>query len=303
MKFLAFMLGGFLAVGALMLLPSATTSDQLPVPSNAFLHQVVKPIDLNRTFELAGEAIPMHNQDVLQRIDRELLINAYSHATTIINMKRAYEVFPVIERILAEEGIPDDFKYLAVAESNLVNQATSNVGAKGVWQFMEGTAREYGMEVNGEIDERLDLEKSTRAACKYLRNAHNRYGSWIMAAASYNMGPSGLQRDASAQKMSKYWDINLNNETSRYVFRILAIKDIMSNPEAYGFFIENRHMYKETGNISTITVDTSVPSWVDFAIANGSSLRLLKFYNPWIVGGSLSNKSGKSYQVKIARID
>ncbi len=300
MKILVFVAGIFVTIAVLALFPAATGIDQLPIPSNSYLNQVVKPIDLNRDFDFGGESLPMSNDDVKQRLDRELLLNAYSQANMMMNLKRSGEVFPTIERILAEEGIPDDFKYLAVAESNLVNQATSSVGAKGVWQFMPGTGKEYNLEINDDVDERLNLEKATRSACKFIRYLYNRYGSWIMAAAAYNMGASGLNRDATAQKVDKYWDIQLNQETLRYVFRCIAIKDIMRNPEAYGFFIEQRHKYPEPYNFQTIEVNTSVPSWVEFAVANGSTLRLIKFYNPWIVGNSLSNKSGKVYQVRVA---
>jgi membrane-bound lytic murein transglycosylase D len=292
-----FLLAGSLAVVlALIALPSFTGTDQLPIPSRSFLSQVVKSIDLDRSFTLGGDAVPMHNDDAKQRLDRELMLNAYQHANMLLNIKRSGTYFPDVERILAENGIPDDFKYLAVAESALGNVAVSSAGAKGLWQFMEGTGREYGLEINGAVDERLHFEKSTRAACKMLRNLHNKFGSWTMAAAAYNMGAGGLSRDMGNQSQGNYWDTHLNQETGRYVFRIIAIKDIMENPEAYGFFVKPEDKYPSliTGRVEVVE---SVPDLIAFALARGTTFRQIKVYNPWILGSSLPARGGKSYEI------
>lgn len=280
---------------------SYTEKNEPPLAAGTYLTQQIKSVDLNRQFDFSGELLPMENFDVQQRLDRELLINAYTHSTTLMNIKKANAMFPAIEHILAENGVPDDFKYLAVAESNLGNGAVSRTGAKGIWQFMEGTAKEFDLEVNDEIDERMNLEKATVAACAFIKQLKDRYGSWTMAAAAYNMGAGGLNRDVNSQKNSTYYDLNLNSETSRYVFRIVAIKDILQHPEAYGFFVDNDHLYAPLDDYVSLQVDGPIPSWADFAISNGVTYRMLKLYNPWITGSSLTNKAKKTYLVRIPK--
>ncbi len=264
------------------------------------LPQVIKPMDLNRAFSFAGEALPMDNFDVKERLDMELMRNSYYHSKTIVNIKRANRFFPVIERILAEEGVPDDLKYLAVAESDLSN-ATSPAGAKGVWQFMKKTGQSYGLQVSKEIDERYHLEKSTRAACKYLKKLKARFGSWTLAAAAYNMGGTRLNKEKSSQRESNYFDLNLNRETSKYVFRIVALKEILSRPNDFGFYIADSELYPPLDNYNSVEVNTSIANWGDFAKKYNVSYRMLKVYNPWLTAGKLTNNAGKSYTIHIPK--
>lgn len=257
----------------------------------------VQPTD---DFWFAGERIPVENFDVRERLERELIVNSYRHSTTILNLKNSARYFPVIESILKEAGVPDDFKYLAVAESDLRN-ATSSAGAKGIWQFMEGTAGDYGMEVTKEVDERLNLEKSTRAACKYLKHYKDVFGSWALVAAAYNMGPAGLRNEMQTQKMENYYDLNLSEETNRYIFRLVAIKHVMEHPELYGFDMKTEQLYPPLDNFALVTVDSSIASLGDFAKQFGTSYRMLKIYNPWLKGSSLTNTKRKVYDIKIPK--
>ncbi len=268
--------------------------------SDKQLPQTVHSIDLDKPFSFAEERVPTDIFDIRERLDRELLRSAYWHSNTVLNLKRARRFFPVIERILAENEVPADFKYLAVAESDLSN-AVSPAGAKGVWQFMKGTGREYGLEVNNEVDERYHLEKSTTAACKYLKSLKKRFGSWTMAAAAYNMGGSRLNREANVQRGASYYDLNLNQETARYVFRILALKEIMSDPEAFGFFIDEKDKYPPLDSFYEVEVKEGIPNLGDFAQKYGISYRQLKVYNPWLISSKLTNKSKKTYQVRIPK--
>jgi len=247
--------------------------------------------------DFAGESTPLNIIDVKERFERELLVNANLDATTLLIIKRANRAFPVIEPILAKYGVPDDFKYLAVAESGLLN-ATSSAGAKGVWQFMPETAREYGMEVNDLVDERYHLEKSTEAACRYLLNAKQRFGSWTMAAASYNGGITGVNRQIEIQKVSNYYDLLLTDETFRYVFRILALKEIMKNPLIYGFTIVPEELY-ENLPVRKIEVDTTIIDLADFAKAQGINYKILKIHNPWLRDKKLLNTARRKYMIDI----
>jgi hypothetical protein len=260
----------------------------------------VRAFDLNKTFDFAGERYPVEIFDVKERLDREIMINAYMQSTTALNLKLAARYFPVIEPILAEEGLPDDFKYLAVAESTLRN-VTSNAGAKGVWQFMKPTAIQYGMEVNDEIDERYNLEKATRAACRLLKDNKNQFGSWILASAAYNEGAPRLSKEMNEQRAKSFFDLNLNEETSRYVFRIMAIKEIMQHPQDYEFQIENEHLYEPFLPCSEVSVSEPVANWADFAAQYGLNYRTFKIYNPWLISPSLTNKLKKTYTVKIPK--
>jgi membrane-bound lytic murein transglycosylase D len=228
------------------------------------------------------------------------MINAYMQSTTALNIKLAARYFPVIERILEEEGLPADIKYLAVAESTLRN-VTSNAGAKGVWQFMKPTAMQYGLEVNDEVDERYHLEKATRAACTYLKSLKNQFGSWLLAAAAYNEGGPRLSKEMNEQRAKNYFDLNLNEETSRYVFRIMAIKEIMQNPQTYGFYIEDEYLYERFKEYDEVTINEAVPNWGDFAARYNLNYRNFKIYNPWIISPAFSNKLKRTYKVKIPK--
>lgn len=247
--------------------------------------------------EFAGEATPLNVADVRERFERELIVNANLDATTLLIIKRANRSFPIIEPILAKYGIPDDFKYLAVAESGLLN-AVSPSGAKGFWQFMESAGRENGLEINGEVDERYHLEKSTEAACRYLLAAKQKFGTWTMAAASYNGGLTGVGKQVDIQKMSNYYDLLLTDETSRYVFRILALKEIMKNPALYGFTLSPEELY-ENLPVRKVEVDSGVTDLADFAIQQGINYKILKIHNPWLRDKKLANAAKKKYTIDI----
>lgn len=250
-----------------------------------------------KSLDFCGEKVPMHIVDVQERFDRELIINKNLHASTELIIKRANRMFPVMEPILKKYGIPDDFKYLAVIESKLEN-AVSPAGARGVWQFMPATAKEYGMEVNDIIDERYHLEKATEAACKYLLDAKKRFGSWTMAAASYNGGMAGMARQMERQKGTDYYDLLFVEETSRYVFRILALKEIMQNPQKYGYTIPQNELYKPI-KTKKVELSTSVDNLAEWSIEQGINYKILKIHNPWLRDISLKNNSGKTYQIEI----
>ena len=247
--------------------------------------------------DFAGENTPLNIADVNESFERELLVNANLHASTILILKRANRSFPIIEPILKKNGVPDDFKYLAVIESGLIN-AVSSAGARGVWQFMPETAKEKGMEVNEFVDERYHLEKATEAACKYLLTAKLKFGSWTLAAASYNGGMTGVNKQIDIQKVNNYYDLLLNDETSRYVFRILALKEIMKNPEKFGFEVPKQELYS-IFQTRTIEVDSTITNLADFAISQGINYKILKIYNPWLRDSKLENKTGKKYSIQI----
>jgi hypothetical protein len=261
--------------------------------------QLVRSISLDKDFDFCGEPLPMDNPDVMERLDAELLRNVYFHSQTILALKRANAIFPVIESIMRDAGVPSDLRYLAVAESNLSN-AVSPAGAKGVWQFMKGTAEQYGLEVNTEVDERYHLEKATVAACRYMKDLKNSLGSWTLAAAAYNGGPGRIREERNKQRAEAFYDLNLAaEETMRYPFRIVAIKEVMQHPESYEYFVDKSHLYKPLTNYKTVKVQGPVDSWADFSRQNGVSYRTFKLYNPWLVDSKLTNKSGKTYDVRI----
>jgi hypothetical protein len=255
------------------------------------------PVGYNLKMDFAGEEVPTFMADVQERLDKEMITNMNYHTNTTLVIKRANKVFPIIEPILKKYGVPDDFKYLAVIESSLVN-AVSPAGARGVWQFMPATAKEKGMEVSDEVDERYHLEKSTEAACKYLVSAKEKFGSWTLAAASYNGGMNGISRKIEEQEVMDYYDLLLTEETSRYVFRILALKEIMSKSEKYGFNIPNEALYY---NIPTkkIVIDSSITDLAKFAKTQGVNYKILKIHNPWLRDKKLTVTTGKKYEIEI----
>jgi len=254
---------------------------------------IVQPQDLN----FAGEEIPIYSSEIWERIDKELLKNIYWQSNTMLYFKKANKYFPIIEPILKKFNIPDDFKYLAVIESGLEN-VVSPSGAAGFWQIMKGTGREYGLEVNNEIDERYNLEKSTVVACQYLQEAYSKFGNWTMAAASYNMGKNGARRKIIEQASNNYYNLYLNSETARYVFRIIAVKEIMQNPKRYGFMFRERDLYSMP-NFKAIKVDSTISNLSDFAKSHSVNYKLLKQFNPWLRDMSLPDKSRKKYILKI----
>ena len=263
--------------------------------------QTVRSVNLDKDFDFCGEKLPMDNWDVRQRLDAELLRNVYFHSQTILAVKRANAIFPIIEPILKEEGAPNDLKYLAVAESALSN-AVSPSGARGVWQFMKDAAAGYDLEVNSEVDERYHLEKATRAACKYMKKEKARLGSWMLAAAAYNGGPGRIAEEMEKQRANSFFELNLAaDETMRYPFRIVAIKEVMENPGLYEYEIEKEHLYPPLTEFKTVEVSDPVANWGDFAVQNGTNYRMLKLYNPWLVDSKLTNKAGKTYKIKLPK--
>ena len=258
---------------------------------------VTPPVPDKITF--AGEEVPLQNFEVRENFEREIIVNTYWHSSTILFMKRANRWFPVIEPILKKNNIPEDFKYLSLIESSLEN-VISPAGATGFWQFLKSSGREYGLEIRAGIDERYHVEKSTEAACKYLQKAYERFGSWTLAAASYNMGKTGVDKQTDRQNSELYYNLVLNSETSRYIYRILAVKTIFSNPKAYGFDISDDELY-EPYETYTITVNKSIAHLADFAKEQGINYATLKLFNPWLRDNYLNVRAGKSYEIKLPK--
>jgi len=257
----------------------------------------VKSLKIPEEIDLAGDKVPIESFDVRESLDREITTIAFQHGSTLLTMKRSGRFFPIIEPILKECGIPDEFKYLAVAESNLQN-ATSSVGAKGFWQFMEATAKSHGLEVNEFVDERFNLEKSTRAACDYLSGGYKRMNNWALVAATYNAGSGRIKGHMEDQNQADYYDLWVNPETARYVFRIIAYKLIMSHPENFGYQISKEDLYKPV-ECKIVEVDSTISNLVDFAEKNKTTYKMIKLMNPWLKSSKLPVKSGKIYQIKI----
>ena len=250
-----------------------------------------------QSISFAGEVVPLDKHYVLERLDRELLVNNFWHSNSILVLKRAPKYFPIIEPILQENGIPDDFKYLAVIESGLTN-VTSPAGAEGFWQFMPQTARDYGLEVNGDIDERLNLIKSTESAAAYLMDAYAEFGNWTLAAAAYNAGVQRIKTSLEKQQTNSYYDLFLNEETSRYMYRMLATKLIFESPERYGFVIPKAQTYPFP-KTKLVKVGTSPIDWVAFAKSQNMSYADLREMNPWIKGYQLSNWNNTEYEIRV----
>lgn len=267
---------------------------------NPPIAQIVEPIPMRDNYSFAGEPLPLDNFDVKERLERELTVNTYWHSSTVLNIKRTGRYFPVFDQIFAEEGIPDDCKYIALAESNLQN-VKSSAGASGLWQFMKASGQEYGLEVNNEVDERYHLEKSTYAACEHLKKLKNKFGSWTMAAAAYNEGGTRLRKETESQRSDKYYDLNLNQETSRYIFRIIAMKELINAPLQFGYQIDKEDYYQPLEDYSIVTVDKGIPNLGDFAKKYGTTYRMLKVYNPWLRSDKLTNRQHKTYYIKIPK--
>ena len=257
----------------------------------------VKPYRLPENVTFAGEKMPLDNFDTRESLDREILTSAYRHSSTILIIKRANRYLPVIEKILKENDIPDDFKYLAAAESEYSNMI-SPAGATGFWQIMEATGREQGMEINSVVDERYDVEKSTQFACDYFRKSYERFGNWTLAAASYNGGRTAMDEQIRIQNQSNYYDLLLAEETARYIFRAVAYKLIISDPDNYGFTIENDELYPELKYFE-VKVDSAITDFSEFARQYGTNYKLLKFLNPWLRKPYLPPRPNKEYFIKI----
>lgn len=296
-KFLAFI--GLLSLSALFIyaLQDAPTDEnfekKLINDYNVYALQI--PEELN----FSGESMPLYNPDIYERMDRELLVNTYWQSNGLLMFKRAKKYFPIIEPILEKNGVPDDFKYLAVIESGLTN-AVSPAGARGVWQIMKATGQENGLEVNDNVDERYHLEKATEVACDYLKDAKKELGSWTLAAAAYNAGVYGMKKRLNEQNVTDYYDLLLGEETGRYLFRVVALKEILSNPKKYGFNFRDKDLYD---NVPTykVEVDTAVTDFTEFAEQFGINYKILKLHNPWLREPHLNNKSRKQYYIDIPK--
>ena len=249
------------------------------------------------TMRFAGEPVPLDIYYVRESLDRELIVNTFGHTSTLLYFKRAHRFFPVIEPILKKNGVPSDFKYLCVIESGLTN-ATSPAKAQGFWQFMKATGQNYGLEINDEIDMRNDLEASTEAACKFLKALHDHLGSWTAAAAAYNCGEGGLTKNMNRQSIASYYDTRLNTETTRYVYRILAVKQVMQHPQDYGFYLRPCDLYPVIPTRKATLEGQNVDLYA-FAKDHGTSYKVFRELNPWITTEKLTNKSNKSYSVKL----
>lgn len=290
----------FIALGSARSAEDSFESDRLSTHDAAYGEHVKDnykvyslPTPVNVSF--AGKEVPLDRFGVREKLDRELLVNTYWHSNTLLLFKRCNRWFPVIEPILARNGVPDDFKYLAVIESGLTN-SVSSAGATGFWQFLKATGESYGLEVNDEVDERYHVERSTEAACRYLNEAYRKFGDWALVAASYNMGMGGVNKQLERQKVQEYWDLLLNEETSRYVYRILAVKEILNNGTAYGFVVRKSDLY-DPYEVRTVAIDSSVTDLADFALAQGANYNVLKSLNPWLRQSYLENPSKKSYTI------
>lgn len=274
-------------------------ADNDPLEPEEKSYYAIFPFEVPDEIAFAGEKVPLEYFDVYEALDRELLSNTFFHSQTLRMIKMANRYFPIIEPILEAEGIPDDFKYLAIAESNLTN-AVSPAGAVGFWQLMKGTGQDYGLEINSEVDERYHLEKSTAVACRYIRESYENYLNWTMAAASYNAGRRGIDRQVDRQKEDDYYNLLLNEETGRYIFRILAFKLILEDPSAYGFHLSKQDLYQPVP-YDVVLVDGPVTDFADFAKEHGTNYKMLKFLNPWLRDNNLTNSRQLTYEIRVPR--
>jgi membrane-bound lytic murein transglycosylase D len=265
-----------------------------PIYGDSLTYRITSP-PIPEGVEFCGEAVPLEDFEVYERLDREIIAMTFLHSQTIGNLKRANRFFPTIERILAKNDVPGDFKYLAVCESNLKN-LVSYADAHGYWQFLERTGERYGLRIDDEVDERYHLEKSTQAACDYLKDSHKRYQDWTLAAASYNAGPRRITEELREQKATNYYDLKLVNETARYVPRIVATKTVFENPESYGFHIPPEDLYPEP-RYREIEVTKTIPSLVAFAKERGASYKTLKYCNQWLRSDRLTVREGERYTI------
>ena len=259
-------------------------------------YQIEYP-EIPKEITFCEELVPINQFDILERFEKEMIVNTYWHSKTLLTYKRSKKYFPIIEEILKKNNMPDDLKYLVVAESGLEN-VTSPAGAKGFWQFMEKTAQQYNLEINTEIDERYNLEKSSQAACEYLQELYDMFNDWTLAAAAYNMGQNALKRNIKKQKVNNYYDLKLNDETSRYIFRIVAYKTIYESPEKYGFHIRS-HNFQENIETYSINVSESIEDLAKYALDLGVNYKIIKNFNPWILKNNLTINNGKLYKLTI----
>jgi hypothetical protein len=292
-KSLKIILSLSLICGCFLFLVFSTTE---PIKNTSDTYQI-RALKIPNNLNFSGESIPLEKEDIRERIDKELLVNTYWQSNALLLIKRSNKYFPIIEPILKKNGIPNDFKYLAVIESGLEN-VTSSAGAKGFWQLMPQTAKEHGLEVNSNVDERYHIEKATEAACEYLNHSKELFGNWTLAAAAYNAGNRGISRNLEKQQVTGYYDLLLSDETQRYLPRIIAIKEILSHPDYYGFIFDKEDLYRLT-ETRTIKVDTVITNIALFAKQMNFNYKELKLHNPWLRENKLNNKSKKEYFLKI----
>lgn len=278
---------------------SQTLMDERSYPVQAFTitRDSIRLFDMPKELDFAGEKVPLEKGDIFERLEREIYVNAYWESNMILLLKRSAKYLPKMERMLKENGIPDDFKYVAIAESALMNVG-SPAGARGFWQIMDSTGKEYGLEITDDVDERYHFEKSTLAATNYLKKAHAKFGDWTAVAASYNMGQAGFSRRQEEQLLDNYYELYLNEETSRYLFRILAFKVIFENPGAFGYHFRESDYY-QTPVLRTIRVDEDIKNLPKWAKDQGSSYKDLKLYNPWLRDRNLNVRKGKVYEIML----
>lgn len=260
---------------------------------------VVNP-EIPAKVTFAGNTVSLDRDDMYERLDRELTAMAYTHGNTLLTIKRANRYFPVMAPILKRNGVPLDMLYLACIESTLNPRALSPAGAAGFWQLMPATAKEFGLEVNNFVDERYNLKKATEAACRYLKHAYSRYGNWESVAASYNGGMARISRELQAQGQNTAYNLYLTDETSRYMFRLLAMKLIMTRPADYGFSLKVNQLYR-AAECTPVKVSGPVDDWQQWAIDHGTTYMALRDHNPWIRAKSLPNKTGKTYTVMVPK--
>jgi membrane-bound lytic murein transglycosylase D len=276
---------------------NAVYISDVPSEKNTADSYTIKALKIPDELTFAGEKVPTELYDIKERMDRELLVNTYWQSNGLLLIKRAHKYFPIIEPMLKKYGIPDDFKYLAVAESGLENNSSS-AGAAGFWHFLKSSAKEYGLEVNQNVDERYNLEKATKVAADYLKKSKKRFGTWTLAAAAYNAGNARIARNLKKQQVTDYYDLLLNSETSRYVLRIVALKEVLSYPKKYGFEFEKEDLYTSPAT-RTVKVDTVITNIASFAKGFNTNYKELKLHNAWLRENKLNNKSRKLYKITI----
>jgi membrane-bound lytic murein transglycosylase D len=293
-------LAGILLLAAVCCFIYAKVETRNPDPDYRILfsqnYRIFSP-EIPAKIDFAGEKVPLDLFWVREGLDREIQINTFMHSSTIMMFKRANRWFPVIEPILKKNKVPDDFKYLALAESNFVN-AVSPAGAEGFWQFIKGTGQKYGLEISEEVDERYNVEKATEAACRFFLDAYDEYKSWTLVAASFNRGTDGVSKALEKQKSSDYYNTYLVDETSRYIYRILALKQIYNHPVMYGFYLREKDFYPPFKTY-TITIDSTISDLPAFSIRLKINYRILREFNPWLRRYSLTNKTGKAYSITL----
>jgi len=283
---------------AFFYLKSERNSRQVPIIITENERRIYSP-PVPERLDFCGERVPLEDFDVYERIDREFLVNTYWHSAMLLYIKRANRWFPVIDPIIRKNGIPDDFKYMAVAESGLSN-SISTEGATGFWQFMAPAAKKYGLEINSEIDERYNVQKSTQAACDYLKEAYIKFKTWTLTAASYNNGMNGIESQIGRQRTKNYYNMFLNEETYRFISRIVTIKEIMKDPHKYGFYFSKNDLYPPFDTYE-VKINSPVNDFSVFAKEHKVNYKILKIFNPWLRDSSLRDKGRRTYIIQLPK--